>query len=138
MTDLKKSQKKEKINLDVNMNYSELIEKRITNINEFISGQKLRVCVVGTSGDWMFVDYGGRSEGIIAKEEFSDEKGNIVAVLDTRTTKEMQKIVDELNAMACVLSVGMTYINVEDEAEEDIKNSGRHVFEEARDKEISA
>ncbi|MGA1868612.1 MAG: S1 RNA-binding domain-containing protein [bacterium] len=77
MNDQEKFKKKEKINLDVNKNFSDLIEKRITNINEFTSGQKLKVCVVGTSGDWMFVDYGGRSEGIIAKEELSDENGTI-------------------------------------------------------------
>jgi nitrate reductase NapAB chaperone NapD len=68
----------------------------------------------------------------------SDEQGNIVAVMDTQTTKEMQKIVDQLNTIECVLSVGMTYINVEDETGSDINISGQQVFEEARDKEISA
>ena len=68
----------------------------------------------------------------------SDDKGNIVAVVDTQTTKEMQNVIDHLNNLDWILSVGMTYINVEDEAVDDMSCSGRYVFEEGRDKEISA
>lgn len=46
-----------------------------------------------------------------------DEKGNIVAVLDTATSEEMEKIIDRINKDEHVLGVGMTYLNTEDEAE---------------------
>lgn len=46
-----------------------------------------------------------------------DEAGNIVAVLDTRTSEEMETIIDRINKDVNVLSVGMTYLNTEDEAD---------------------
>lgn len=46
-----------------------------------------------------------------------DEKGNIVAVLDTVSSEEMEKIIDRINKDENVLHVGMTYLNTEDEAE---------------------
>jgi len=46
-----------------------------------------------------------------------DEQGNIVAVLDTVSSEEMEKIIDRINKDESVLSVGMTYLNTEDEAE---------------------
>ena len=47
----------------------------------------------------------------------ADEAGNIVAVLDTVTSEEMEAVVDRINSDANVLTVGMTYLNTEDEAE---------------------
>jgi nitrate reductase NapD len=47
----------------------------------------------------------------------ADEAGNIVAVLDTATSEEMETVVDRINSDANVLTVGMTYLNTEDEAE---------------------
>ncbi len=47
-----------------------------------------------------------------------DEAGNIVAVLDTRTSEEMETIIDRMNKDTHVLTVGMTYLNTEDEAEQ--------------------
>lgn len=46
-----------------------------------------------------------------------DDQGNIVAVLDTATSEEMEKIIDRINKDEHVLGVGMTYLNTEDEAE---------------------
>lgn len=46
-----------------------------------------------------------------------DAAGNIVAVLDTETSEEMETIIDRINKDTNVLSVGMTYLNTEDEAE---------------------
>lgn len=45
-----------------------------------------------------------------------DAAGNIVAVLDTVTSEEMEAIIDRINKDENVLSVGMTYLNTEDEA----------------------
>jgi periplasmic nitrate reductase NapD len=65
----------------------------------------------------------------------SDDQGNIVAVLDTETSKEMQKIVDDLNKLEFVLTVGLTYINVEDEGQSVINTAGHDLFHAIRDTE---
>ncbi len=46
-----------------------------------------------------------------------DDNGNIVAVLDTETSEEMEQIIDRINKDENVLGVGLTYLNIEDEAE---------------------
>jgi nitrate reductase NapD len=46
-----------------------------------------------------------------------DEKGNVVAVLDCRTSEEMEELVGNINQVDGVLSVGLTYFNAEDEVE---------------------
>ncbi|MCP3890998.1 MAG: chaperone NapD [Desulfobulbaceae bacterium] len=46
-----------------------------------------------------------------------DEKGNIVAVLETTSSEEMEKVIDRINKDEDVLHVGLTYLNTEDEAE---------------------
>ena len=48
----------------------------------------------------------------------NDDQGNIIAVLDTATSEEMEKIIDRINKDEHVLGVGMTYLNTEDEAEQ--------------------
>jgi len=70
----------------------------------------------------------------------SDDRGNIVAVIDTETSKEMQNIVDDLNNFKFVLTVGLTYINVEDEGEGVTNTAAHDLFHSLRDTkaEISA
>lgn len=46
-----------------------------------------------------------------------DSKGNIVAVVDTASSEEMERIIDRINSDENVLNVGLTYLNTEDEAE---------------------
>jgi nitrate reductase NapAB chaperone NapD len=46
-----------------------------------------------------------------------DDKGNIVAVLETKSSEEMEKLIDRINKERGVLHVGLTYLNTEDEAE---------------------
>ena len=46
-----------------------------------------------------------------------DELGNVVAVIDAKSSEIMQKIIKKINSHAAVLTVGLTYLNVEDEAE---------------------
>jgi periplasmic nitrate reductase NapD len=46
-----------------------------------------------------------------------DPQGNIVAVLETESSEEMEKLIDRINKDPFVLHVGMTYLNTEDEAE---------------------
>ncbi len=46
-----------------------------------------------------------------------DEKGNVVAVLESDTTDEMEALVRQVNSIDGILSVGLTYFNAEDEVE---------------------
>ena len=46
-----------------------------------------------------------------------DEKGNIVAVLETESSEQMETIIDRISKDKNVLHVGLTYLNTEDEAE---------------------
>lgn len=45
----------------------------------------------------------------------SDGQGNIIVVMEAQTSKEMEKMVKNIQAKEGVLSVGLTYLNVEDE-----------------------
>ena len=45
-----------------------------------------------------------------------DAKGHIVAVLETESSEEMEKIIDRISKDQNVLHVGLTYLNTEDEA----------------------
>jgi len=47
----------------------------------------------------------------------SDDKGNVVVVIEARTSKDIEKIVDEIKNIPTVLNIGLTYLNVEDEIE---------------------
>ena len=45
-----------------------------------------------------------------------DEQGNIVAVLETASSEDMQNVIDRISKDQQVLNVGLTYLNTEDEA----------------------
>lgn len=47
----------------------------------------------------------------------ADEKGNIVAVLDTDTAEEMEGLAAQLQHIEGVLTLGITYFDAEDEIE---------------------
>ncbi|MBU0966290.1 MAG: chaperone NapD [Proteobacteria bacterium] len=46
-----------------------------------------------------------------------DEQGNVVAVIDAPSTWVMEKIVKKINVFEAVLSIGFTYLNMEDEVD---------------------
>jgi nitrate reductase NapD len=46
-----------------------------------------------------------------------DDRGNIVAVLETASSEDMEKLIDRISKDPGVLHVGLTYLNTEDEAE---------------------
>ncbi len=54
----------------------------------------------------------------------SDERGNVVVVLESETSEQMEEMVRSLMAMEQVLNVGLTYFNAEDEVEK--IDSGRN------------
>jgi len=45
-----------------------------------------------------------------------DGQGNIVAVLETKSSEDMERLIDRINKDPLILHVGMTYLNTEDEA----------------------
>ena len=47
----------------------------------------------------------------------ADEKGNIVTVVDAESSADLEKIVKKMEKLEQVLTVGLTYLNMEDEAE---------------------
>lgn len=47
----------------------------------------------------------------------SDSRGNIVAVIDSETSEEMESSVEKISAINGVLTVGLTYLHAEDEVE---------------------
>ena len=47
----------------------------------------------------------------------TDDKGHIVAVIDSHSSEEMETLIDTINKHEHILNVGMTYLNTEDEAE---------------------
>jgi len=51
----------------------------------------------------------------VSLKKKSDEKGNIIAVIDTATSDEMDDLVKAISKMDEVLSVGLAYLNAEDE-----------------------
>jgi nitrate reductase NapD len=48
----------------------------------------------------------------------ADEKGNIVTVVDAESSADLEKIVKKMEGLDQVLTVGLTYLNMEDEAEQ--------------------
>ena len=48
----------------------------------------------------------------------ADERGNIVAVFDTRTSGEMERLMEVVNACPLVIHAGLTYLNMEDVVED--------------------
>ena len=44
----------------------------------------------------------------------ADDRGNIVVVLDTATSEEMERLIKALSTSPLVLHVGLTYLNMED------------------------
>lgn len=52
----------------------------------------------------------------------TDERGHIIAVFDTRTGEEMERLMEAVNACPAVLHAGLTYLNMEDAVEPDAVN----------------
>lgn len=48
----------------------------------------------------------------------TDEKGNIITVVDADSSADLERIVKKMEKLEQVLTVGLTYLNMEDEAEQ--------------------
>ncbi len=60
----------------------------------------------------------GRVEAIEGAEVYGwDDKGNLVVVIETETSDDMERLVDEIKEYDGVVSVGLAYLYFEDEVE---------------------
>ena len=55
--------------------FADLLEKNSTASERLNPGQKVRARVISISGDALYIDLGGKSEGMITLSEFIDENG---------------------------------------------------------------
>jgi small subunit ribosomal protein S1 len=55
--------------------FAALLEKNGAGSERLFPGQKVRARVISISGDALYIDLGGKSEGMITLSEFIDEKG---------------------------------------------------------------
>lgn len=58
----------------------------------------------------------------------ADEQGNIIAVLDTQTSDDMERLTKKLQDETDVLSLGITYFDAEDEMEKIERGEMRPTF----------
>lgn len=57
--------------------FAEMLEKSSSRNARLAPGEKVTARVVGISGDVVYIDLGGKSEGIVDAAEFIDDKGSI-------------------------------------------------------------
>jgi len=58
-------------------NFAEMLEQSFTDNESLKPGQEVETTVVSISGDYIFLDLGGKSEGILEAEELKDAEGNL-------------------------------------------------------------
>jgi len=56
--------------------FETLLNKNFSTPERFEPGEKIRAVVVKVTDEWVFIDFGGKSEGYIAVSEVIDEDGN--------------------------------------------------------------
>ena len=56
-------------------NFEELLNQSEVRAVTFQPGEKVEAVVIEVSRDWIFIDVGGKSEGIIAADEFNGGEG---------------------------------------------------------------
>ena len=57
--------------------FAELLNNSSTKPKKYSEGQKIKAKVVRITDEWIFVDLGGKSEGIIARNEFDGVSGKL-------------------------------------------------------------
>src|SRR5512140_848588 len=56
-------------------NFADMFEKSFKKQNRLEPGQMVEAAIVKISGDWIFLDLGGKGEGYLDKKELVDEAG---------------------------------------------------------------
>ena len=63
---------------DDDKSFAEMFQETAATTKEQLRpGQKIEATVVRIAKDWIFLDLGAKSEGAVAKNEFTDEEGNL-------------------------------------------------------------
>jgi len=57
--------------------FAEMFEKSFVQRSRLEAGQMVETIIVKISGDWIFLDLGGKGEGYLEKKEMLDEAGNL-------------------------------------------------------------
>ena len=63
--------------IDQGESFAKLLEKNGTQSARLAPGQKVKARVVSISGDLVYIDIGGKSEGVIDLEEFREKDGSV-------------------------------------------------------------
>ena len=58
-------------------NFADLLNQTPSMPDRFEPGQMIEAAIVKISGDWAFLDLGGKTEGLLAREELMDEEGKL-------------------------------------------------------------
>lgn len=58
-------------------NFADMFEKSYVQRDRLEPGQMVETTIVKISGDWIFLDLGGKGEGYLEKKEMLDEAGNL-------------------------------------------------------------
>jgi len=58
-------------------NFAELFEKSLVKRQRLEPGQMVEAMIVKISGEWIFLDLGGKGEGYLDRKELADEAGNL-------------------------------------------------------------
>ena len=64
-------------NNEMEENFEELLNQTELKTAFFQPGQEVEADIIQVADEWVFIDIGSKSEGVIALSEFSDEEGNI-------------------------------------------------------------
>jgi len=59
-------------------NFADMFEKSFKKQTRLEPGQMVEAMIVKISGDWIFLDLGGKGEGYLDKKEMSDETGKLL------------------------------------------------------------
>jgi small subunit ribosomal protein S1 len=59
--------------------FADMFEKSYVQRDRLEPGQMVETTIVKISGDWIFLDLGGKGEGYLEKKEMIDESGNLLA-----------------------------------------------------------
>lgn len=55
--------------------FAALVEQTLSAPERYEPGQRIQATIVKISGDWAFLDLGGKTEGLLARQELVDEEG---------------------------------------------------------------
>jgi small subunit ribosomal protein S1 len=83
--------------------FAELLEKSSSRKARLFPGQRVKAKVVGISSETVYIDLGGKSEGVIDLSEFRDENGTIVIKDGDTIEASFVSVVDGAMKMTTVM-----------------------------------